>query len=86
MNQAYFIGPGNQLGEPISVDQVAVVIIVTIVTDACCQAREQIFGLVIMNDWSGQLLWLQVTCYNSVTMDSTRHTEMGVPTPGAISC
>lgn len=38
LEMAYFIGPGNQLGEPIPIDQ----------------AREHIFGLVIMNDWSAR--------------------------------
>lgn len=38
LEMAYFIGPGNQLGEPIPINQ----------------AREHIFGLVIMNDWSAR--------------------------------
>lgn len=38
LEMAYFIGPGNQLGQPIPIDQ------------AC----EHIFGLVIMNDWSAR--------------------------------
>jgi fumarylacetoacetase len=38
LETAFFIGPGNVLGEPIAIDQ----------------AREHIFGLVLMNDWSAR--------------------------------
>jgi len=37
--QAVFVGPGNDLGTPVSVDD----------------AADHIFGFVIMNDWSGML-------------------------------
>ena len=36
--QAAVVGPGNELGKPIDVDN----------------AAEHIFGLVLMNDWSGR--------------------------------
>lgn len=35
--QAFFVGPGNKHGEPIPVSR----------------AHEHIFGMVLMNDWSG---------------------------------
>lgn len=37
--QAIFVGPGNDLGTPVSVDD----------------AADHIFGFVILNDWSGML-------------------------------
>lgn len=45
LEMAFLIGPGNKLGEPIPVES----------------ADDHIFGLVLMNDWSGE--W------------STAHTE-----------
>ena len=36
--QAFFVGPGNNLGEPIPISQ----------------AQDHIFGLVLMNDWSAR--------------------------------
>ena len=36
-SQAFFVGPGNNLGEPIPISR----------------AHEHIFGMVLMNDWSG---------------------------------
>ena len=36
--QAFFVGPGNKLGEPIPVSQ----------------AADHIFGMVLMNDWSAR--------------------------------
>ncbi|EMP29179.1 Fumarylacetoacetase [Chelonia mydas] len=36
--QAFFVGPGNELGKPIPVDK----------------AQEHIFGMVLMNDWSAR--------------------------------
>src|SRR5215813_6050028 len=36
LETAFFVGPGNKLGEPIQIDR----------------ARDHIFGLVLMNDWS----------------------------------
>lgn len=38
LEMAFFVGPGNQLGEPISMEKV----------------EEHIFGMVLMNDWSGK--------------------------------
>jgi fumarylacetoacetase len=38
LETAFFIGPGNSLGEPISIDR----------------AEEHIFGMVLMNDWSAR--------------------------------
>ena len=38
LEMAFFTGPGNKLGEPIPVDK----------------AHEHIFGMVVMNDWSGK--------------------------------
>jgi fumarylacetoacetase len=38
LETAFLIGPGNRLGEPIPIDR----------------ARDQIFGLVLMNDWSAR--------------------------------
>lgn len=35
--QAFFVGPGNKYGEPIPISR----------------AQEHIFGMVLMNDWSG---------------------------------
>ena len=36
--QAYFVGPGNALGQPVPVEK----------------AHEHIFGMVVMNDWSAR--------------------------------
>lgn len=36
--QAFFVGPGNKFGEPIPISK----------------APEHIFGMVLMNDWSGK--------------------------------
>ena len=38
LEMAFFTGPGNQHGEPIPIDR----------------AHEHIFGMVLMNDWSGK--------------------------------
>jgi fumarylacetoacetase len=38
LETAFFIGPGNPLGQPVSVDQ----------------AEDHIFGIVLMNDWSAR--------------------------------
>ena len=38
LEMAFFVGPGNQLGEPITIDR----------------AHEHIFGMVLMNDWSAR--------------------------------
>lgn len=38
LEMAFFVGPGNQLGEPISMDKV----------------EDHIFGMVLMNDWSAR--------------------------------
>lgn len=38
LEMAFFVGPGNQLGEPISMEKV----------------EEHIFGMVLMNDWSAR--------------------------------
>ena len=38
LETAFFVGPGNKLSEPISIEQ----------------AHEHIFGMVLMNDWSGK--------------------------------
>lgn len=38
LEMAFLVGPGNQLGEPISMDK----------------AEDHIFGMVLMNDWSGK--------------------------------
>jgi hypothetical protein len=35
--QAFFVGPGSELGKPIDM----------------AEAEEHIFGVVVMNDWSG---------------------------------
>ena len=42
--QAYFVGPGNKLGEPIPISE----------------AQDHIFGLVIMNDWSARDIQVHV--------------------------
>lgn len=39
--QAFFVGPGNKYGEPIPISR----------------AQEHIFGMVLMNDWSGNRCW-----------------------------
>jgi fumarylacetoacetase len=39
LEMAFFVGPGNKMGEPISIEK----------------AEEHIFGMVLMNDWSGEL-------------------------------
>ena len=49
--QAFFVGPGNKLGEPIPISK----------------AHEHIFGMVLMNDWSGNygelgILVLSILC------------------------
>lgn len=36
-SQAFFVGPSNKLGDPIPMDK----------------AEQHIFGVVLMNDWSG---------------------------------
>ena len=38
LEMAFFVGPGNKLGEPISIDK----------------AHDHIFGMVLMNDWSAR--------------------------------
>jgi len=38
LEMAFFVGPGNKLGQPISISD----------------AENHIFGFVLMNDWSGQ--------------------------------
>eukprot|EP01134_Creolimax_fragrantissima_P001735 CFRG1735T1 len=38
LETAFFVGPGNELGEPISIDN----------------AQDHIFGMVLMNDWSAR--------------------------------
>jgi fumarylacetoacetase len=38
LEMAFLVGPGNKLGEPILVES----------------ADDHIFGLVLMNDWSGE--------------------------------
>lgn len=38
LETAFFIGPGNSLGQPVSIDQ----------------AEDHIFGIVLMNDWSAR--------------------------------
>ena len=42
LEMAFFTGPETQLGDPIPVDK----------------AHEYIFGMVLMNDWSGKKLFL----------------------------
>lgn len=44
--QAFFVGKGNNLGEPIPVEK----------------AHEHIFGMVLMNDWSGENQQYVVFC------------------------
>ena len=39
LEMAFFVGPGNKLGEPISIEK----------------AEDHIFGMVLMNDWSGKI-------------------------------
>ena len=41
--QGFFTGPGNKLGEPITMDK----------------AEDHIFGMVLVNDWSGECLKVQ---------------------------
>ena len=38
LEMAFFTGPGNERGEPIAIER----------------AHEHIFGMVLMNDWSGK--------------------------------
>jgi len=38
LEMAFFVGPGNKLGQPISMSD----------------AENHVFGFVLMNDWSGQ--------------------------------
>ena len=38
LEMAFFVGPGNKMGNPIPVEK----------------AHEHIFGMVLMNDWSGE--------------------------------
>ena len=38
LEMAFFTGPGNEMGHPIPIDK----------------AHEHIFGMVLMNDWSGR--------------------------------
>lgn len=42
LEMAFFTGPGNKLGEPIPVER----------------AHEHIFGMVLMNDWSGKFIFI----------------------------
>lgn len=52
--QAFFVGPGNALGEPIEMKE----------------AEEHIFGVVLMNDWSGGFAFnpLRACCVNPSCM------------------
>ena len=38
LEMGFFTGPGNKLGDPIPIDK----------------AHENIFGMVLVNDWSGE--------------------------------
>lgn len=40
LEMAFLVGPGNTLGDPISIDNV----------------QDHIFGMVLMNDWSGMYM------------------------------
>lgn len=42
LEMGFFVGHGNKLGDPIKISN----------------AHEYIFGYVIMNDWSGKLLYI----------------------------
>lgn len=49
LEMAFFVGPGNELGKPIPV----------------AEAHEHIFGMVVMNDWSGTHLWWSVSYWSA---------------------
>ena len=42
LEMAFLIGPGNKLGEPIKIED----------------AADHIFGMVLMNDWSGNFYFI----------------------------
>ena len=50
--QAAIVGPGNELGKPIDIND----------------AEEHIFGLTLMNDWSGILFSTILICLINVNM------------------
>lgn len=78
--QAAVIGPGNDLGKPVDVNR----------------AEDHIFGLVLMNDWSGNHFFFS-KCYtlllgsncgyhiNYLCFDSKRYTGMGICATWAFS-
>lgn len=51
--QAAIVGPGNELGKPIDIND----------------AEEHIFGLTLMNDWSGILFFSILICLINVNMN-----------------
>jgi len=55
--QAYFIGPGNQLGKPVPISQ----------------AQEHIFGMVVMNDWSARDIQVITLPYLSEIREHNYH-------------
>lgn len=78
--QAAIVGPGNELGKPIDVNK----------------AADHIFGLVLMNDWSGmhKTLWFVTTFLigcnfgrhvNQNLFDNQRYLGVGLCASRAIS-
>lgn len=63
LEMAFFVGgPGNKLGEPISIDK----------------ADEHIFGMVLMNDWSGECVYItlpvtRIFHLSNIIAQSTSH-------------
>jgi hypothetical protein len=69
--QGTFVGPGNKMGEPIDI----------------ADAEEHIFGLVLLNDWSGMSCRLvpMWACHHIVILwCSSRHSEMGIRATGPL--
>ena len=45
LEMGFLVGPGNNLGEPVPIEK----------------AHEQIFGFVLVNDWSGELFFAPIS-------------------------
>jgi hypothetical protein len=67
LEMAFFVGgPTNNLGKPLSI----------------AEAEERIFGVVLMNDWSGRFFFFRaLNCYHQPKCCPPRHLTFLVPDP-----
>lgn len=64
LEMAFFVGPGNKLGEPIPISK----------------AHEHIFGMVLMNDWSGKCYDAKLSGKNLLFSKINRFTARDIQT------